>query len=73
MADESKPVEKSDELKPIKITGEANRAIEAYLGWKRGIGVEISKQEALEEAVLFFVSTKMPAPLRKVFNLQAPL
>ncbi len=60
---------KADDLKPIKITGEANRAIEAYLGWKRGIGVEISKQDALEEAVLFFVGNKMPAALRKVFNI----
>jgi hypothetical protein len=59
----------TDDLKPIKITSEANRAIEAYLGWQRGIGVDISKQDALEDAVLFFVTTKMPAPLRKVFNL----
>lgn len=72
MSDDTQTAQRTDELKPIKITGEANRAIEAYLGWKRGIGVEISKQDALEEAVLFFVSTKMPAPLRKIFNLQAP-
>lgn len=64
-----KEQEKPDELKPIKITSEANRAIEAYLGWQRGIGVAISKQDALEAAVLFFVATKMPTPLRKVFNL----
>lgn len=60
---------KTAELKPIKITDEANRAIEAYLGWQRGIGVDISKQDALEAAVLFFVANKMPAPLRRIFNL----
>lgn len=71
MAEEPQSSQKSEELRPIKITSEANRAIEAYLGWKRGIGIELSKQDALEEAVLFFVSSKMPAPLRKVFNLPA--
>lgn len=71
MADDTQTTVKTDELKPIKITSEANRAIEAYLGWQRGIGAEISKQDVLEEAVLFFVKNKMPAPLRKVFNLPA--
>lgn len=72
MPEETHTPQKTTDLKPIKITDEANRAIEAYLGWQRGIGVDLSKQDALEEAVLFFVASKMPAPLRKVFNISAP-
>lgn len=68
MAEETKSP-KPNELKPIKITNAANRAIEAYLGWQRGTGNEIAKQDALEEAVLYFVNDKMPASLRKVFNI----
>ena len=71
MAGQTNVIETDEQMKPIKITGKANRAIEAYLGWQRGIGVEIDKQDALEEAVLFFVSNKMPASLRRVFNLPA--
>lgn len=67
MADET--TIKTDELKPIKITTEANRAIEAYLGWQRGIGEEITKQDVLEDAVLFFVGNKMPSALLKVYGL----
>lgn len=68
MADENT----TSELKPIKITQAANRAIEAFLGWQRGIGEDITKQDVLEDAVLFFVSNNMPPALLKVYGLEAP-
>jgi hypothetical protein len=66
MPEEIKP----ETSKSIKITDQATRAIEAYLGWQRGIGVEMSKQDVLEEAVLFFVGSKMPSVLLRIYGIE---